>query len=129
MARLFYNQMEDVFDNKILCKNCNRQMKKARLNKNGFVMRAVVCERCGSRIVHPLDEQDYNKFKNLRNKEYKVKMRIVGNSYAVSIPKEIASFMKRQQKTFEELDQMVSLCFEDFGRLSLNFKKDRGDKS
>ena len=47
-------------------------------------------------------------------------MRLVGNSYAVSIPKEIVSFMNNQKKM---MDEMVKLCFEDFGRLSLNFKE------
>ena len=45
-------------------------------------------------------------------------MRLVGNSYAVSIPKEIVSFMEHQEKI---MDEMVRLCFEDFGRVSLNF--------
>jgi hypothetical protein len=44
----------------------------------------------------------------------------VGNSYAVSIPKEIVSFMNEQKKI---MDEMVKLCFEDFGRLSLNFEE------
>ena len=47
-------------------------------------------------------------------------MRLVGNSYAVSIPKEIVSFIQEQEKI---MDNMVKLCFEDFGRLSLNFRK------
>jgi hypothetical protein len=47
-------------------------------------------------------------------------MRIVGNSYTVSIPKEIVSFMMAQEKM---MDDMVKLCFEETGRLSLNFNK------
>ena len=43
---------------------------------------------------------------------------MVGNSYAVSIPKEIVDFIKEQEKI---MNDMVRLCFEDFGRLSLNF--------
>ena len=45
-------------------------------------------------------------------------MRFVGNSYAVSIPKEIVDFMNEQEKV---MDHMVRLCFEEFGRISLNF--------
>ena len=45
-------------------------------------------------------------------------MRFVGNSYAVSIPKEIVKFMREQEKI---MDDMVRLCFEEFGRISLNF--------
>jgi hypothetical protein len=108
----------DIFDNPILCKECSTRMKKAKINRNGFILRAVICSRCGERLIHPVDEQEYQRFKNLRKKEYNVKMRMVGNSYAVSIPKEIVSFIKEQEKI---MDDMVRLCFEDFDRVSLNF--------
>ena len=112
--------MTDIFDNTILCKKCNTKMQKAKLVKNGFVFRIMVCAKCNDKIVHPVDEQEYNKFINLKNKEFRVKMRLVGNSYAVSIPKEIVLFMREQEKM---MDEMVKLCFEDFGRLSLNFEE------
>ncbi len=112
--------MVDVFDNKILCKKCNVEMSKAKFSKKGFILRAVICPKCNSKIIHPVDEAKYNKFINLKNKEFKVKMRLVGNSYAVSIPKEIVSFMKRQEKV---MDDMVRLCFEDMGKLSLSFNE------
>ena len=110
--------MADIFDNPILCKECNSKMQKTKIQKNGFILRAVVCPKCSEKILHPLDEEKYNKFINLKNKEYKVKMRLVGNSYAVSIPKEIVSFMESQRK---RMNEMVRLCFEDMGRVSLSF--------
>jgi len=110
--------MIDIFDNKILCKKCDKQMQKGELVKNGFKIRTLVCEKCNEKILHPADESEYNKFVDLKNKEYRVKMRIVGNSYAVSIPKEIVLFIQHQEKM---MDDMVRLCFEDAGRLSLNF--------
>lgn len=108
----------DVFDNTILCKKCNVKMQKARVVKNGFLMRAMICPRCNEKIIHPVDEHKYHKFVNLKKKEFKVKMRLVGNSYAVSIPKEIVSFMNQQEKV---MDDMVKLCFEQMGKLSLDF--------
>ena len=112
--------MVDIFDNIILCKKCDTKMKKAKLAKRGFLFRAVICPKCDEKIIHPVDEQEYNKFINLKNKEFRVKMRLVGNSYAVSIPKEIVSFMNEQEKAMSE---MVKLCFEDMGRLSLDFNR------
>ena len=112
--------MADIFDNTILCNKCDVKMKKAEVTKNGFLLRAVICPTCNSIIIHPSDEQEHNKFINLKNKDFRVKMRLVGNSYAVSIPKEIVSFIREQEKI---MDDMVRLCFEDFGRLSLNFGK------
>jgi len=110
--------MTDIFDNTILCSKCNIAMTRKDFEKDGFLLRAVSCPKCNSVIIHPSDEQEYNKFVGLKNKDFRVKMRLVGNSYAVSIPKEIVSFIREQEKI---MNDMVRLCFEDSGRLSLNF--------
>jgi len=114
--------MTDIFDNTILCKKCNAKMQKAQIVKNGFLFRILICPKCHEKIIHPSDEAEYNKFINLKNKEFHVKMRLVGNSYAVSIPKEIVSFMREQEKI---MNDMVRLCFEDAGKLSLNFTEEK----
>ncbi len=120
--------MADIFDQKILCRKCNSKMQKVNVSKNGFIFRAVVCSngKCNEKIIHPADEAEYNKFINLRNKEFRVKMRMVGNSYAVSIPMEIAQFMNERKR---KMDEMVRLCFEDAGRLSLNFNMPEIEKN
>ena len=112
--------MRDIFENKILCEKCDSEMEKVKVAKNGFILRVIICENCNEKIIHPLDEYNYNKFINLKNKEFNVKMRLVGNSYAVSIPKEIVSFMNAQEKI---MDNMVKLCFEEVGKLSLSFNE------
>jgi phage FluMu protein Com len=111
----------DIFDTEIKCKKCNQVMQRSDFIKNHFAFRAIQCPECKEKIIHPIDEQEYKKFLNLKNKEFRVKMRLVGNSYAVSIPKEIVSFMEGQEKI---LDEMVRLCFEDFSRITLNFDKE-----
>ncbi len=111
--------MPDIFDNKILCKTCSQEMKPLEISKSGFVLRAIECPKCSSKIIHPKDEQEFNDFISLKKKQFNVKMRFVGNSYAVSIPREIVRFMKEQEKI---IDDMVRLCFEDFGKISLNFR-------
>ena len=82
----------------------------------------MICPKCNEKIIHPADQAEYEKFINLKNKEFHVKMRLVGNSYAVSIPKEIVSFMREQERI---MNDMVRLCFEDIGKLSLNFKEEK----
>ena len=52
-------------------------------------------------------------------------MRMVGNSYAVSIPKQIVDFIKEQEKV---VDDMVKLCFEDAKRISLMFGPEEDDR-
>ena len=113
--------MTDIFDYDILCRKCGSKMSKISLEKQGFVLRAVKCDKCNLKIVHPKDEKEFNDFIKLRNKTYKVKMRVVGNSYAVSIPKEIVNFIKEQEKV---VNDMVKLCFDDCKRLSLMFGED-----
>jgi hypothetical protein len=110
--------MADLFDNTILCGKCDEKMTPVQIAKNGFILRAVNCPKCNSKIVHPKDEQEYLNYTILKKKEFDVKLRYVGNSYAVSIPKEIVNFIKDQEKI---MDDMVRLCLEDFGRISLEF--------
>ncbi len=110
--------MSDIFDNGILCGKCNMKMNPIQIARNGFILRAVSCPKCNAKVIHPKDKQEYLNFTNLRKKEFDVKLRFVGNSYAVSIPREIVNFMKEQEKI---MDDMVRLCLEDFGRISLDF--------
>ena len=112
--------MKDIFDTIILCEKCDEEMQKSQIERSGFILRLVICPGCGEKIIHPLDQHEYNRFINLKKKEFRVKMRLVGNSYAVSIPKEIVSFINEQEKFMGE---MVKLCFEDFGKLSLDFNR------
>jgi len=118
--------MKDIFDNKILCSKCNKEMKPALISKNGFNLRVVKCPKCNETVLHPADKQEYQEFMRLKEKEYEVKMRMVGNSYAVSIPREIVDFMKEQEKMMTD---MVKLNFEKAGRLSLAFNTPEEESS
>lgn len=114
--------MTDIFDAKIFCKNCNEEMKPTIVEKAGAELRAVQCERCGDRIIHPADLGHLEQFRDLKRKTFSVKLRVVGNSHTISIPKEIINFMNEMHRqTRKEMDDMVRLCFEDFQRLSIRF--------
>ena len=117
--------MTDIFENTILCKKCRKQMIPIEIFRQGFNLRAVECPNCKEKIIHPADEAEFSKFTNLKRKDFKVKMRIVGNSYAVSIPKEIVDFIKDQEKI---MGDMVRLCFNNARRLSLNFGENEGEE-
>ena len=114
--------MTDIFDNKILCKNCNKEMFKTIVNRNGLELRAVECAKCKEKIIHPADLNGFEHFKDLKGKTFSVKLRMVGNSHAISIPKEILDFMNDQHRQMSKrMDDMVKLCFEDFDTLRLRF--------
>lgn len=110
--------MTDIFENTIICKECNTAMKPLSIQRNGIILRAVACPKCEEKIIHPHDEQRYKEFMTLKKKQFNVKMRFVGNSYAVSIPKEIVNFIKEHERI---MNDMVKLCFEEFGTVKLDF--------
>ena len=120
--------MTDIFDAKIMCKQCNREMQPTIVERKGFELRAVQCKQCGDKIIHPADLNGMEHFNNLRGKTFHVKLRMVGNSHAISIPKEIIDFMNEQHRAMrKQMDDMVQLCFEDLGRLSLRFWNGEGE--
>lgn len=110
--------MEDIFNNTILCNQCEEKTSDITVFKDGFNLRAKKCPSCGKIIYHPLDLEEYNNFNKLKNKQFQVKLRIVGNSYTVSIPKEIIEFHEELNK---EMDKLIKLSLEEPGKLSLFF--------
>ncbi len=119
----------DIFDAKILCKKCGVEMKQKILEKEGAQLRAVECPKCKDRIIHPADLNCLNRFNDIKDRTFNVKLRIVGNSHAVSIPKEIVDLINEQHKMMgeqhrrisKEMNDMVKMAFEDFGKLRLTF--------
>jgi len=99
-------------------------MQNSLISRNGFNLRIKKCPSCANVVVHPEDKTEYENFMRLKKKEFEVKMRMVGNSYAVSIPREIVDFMKEQENM---INNMVKLSFQDFGRLNLMFNTGNGE--
>jgi len=118
--------MTDIFDNTVLCKDCSTKMQKIRYVKQGFSFRTLQCLKCKNKIIHPEDKQEYQHYLNLKNKAFNVKLRIVGNSYTVSIPKEIVNFINEQNKL---IDDMVRLSFDSMNKLSLVFDEIRKEEN
>lgn len=113
--------MTDIFDTTIMCKKCGEEMEQTLVNKQGLELRAVECPKCHDKIIHPADINSYEHYNNLKDKTFHVKMRMVGNSHAISIPKEIVNFIQQQEKI---MDDMVRLCFEDMHNLRIEFGED-----
>ena len=114
--------MKDIFDATILCKECKIEMEPSSVKRENFSLRAVQCPKCNDKIVHPSDLNALEQFDSLKGKTFSVKLRMVGNSHAISIPKEIFDFMREQQRqTMKEMDDMVKLHCEDFRRMSVIF--------
>lgn len=125
--------MQDLFDQTVMCSECGKKMQKIVLIKNGFKIRALRCEKCQKIIHHPADIEEYKKYVQLRQKPFAVKLRMVGNSYTVSIPREIVDFHREQEQVHREQEQvhqrfakiqneMIKMFLEDVGRISLCFQ-------
>ncbi|MEK6935041.1 MAG: hypothetical protein AABW46_04140 [Nanoarchaeota archaeon] len=114
--------MEDIFNSTILCNKCSSETIDTTVFKDGFELRAKKCPNCNKISYHPVDLEEYNNFNKLRSKQFQVKLRLVGNSYAVSIPKEIILF---HEEINREIDKLIRLSLEEPGRISLSFNKVR----
>lgn len=110
--------MKDIFETTMVCEDCNQKTDKVITNKEGFQMRAWRCKDCQKLWPHPLDQQEYECFKQLQNKEFKVKLRLVGNSYTVSIPREIIDFEEEMQR---EMNDFIRISLEGPEKVSLFF--------
>ena len=109
--------MNDLSDTIIICKECNRRTVKGILNKNGFKIRCWKCPECGETWAHPGDLKEYEDFQKIKHKEFQVKLRMVGNSYTVSIPREIVEFGEIKR------DEIVKVCLDQPERVILFFSK------
>ena len=112
--------MEDIFNHEILCRVCNIKTIDADVNRGGYRLRAKRCPKCSKLIYHPLDLKEYENFNKLKNKRFQVKLRFVGNSYAVSIPKEIIDF---QEEFHREINKLINMSLEEPEKLTLFFSR------
>ena len=113
--------MSDIFNAKVLCDECNTKMEKTEILKEGFKVRALECQKCGKNYLHPEDEHKLKQFSKLRIKHFQVKLRMVGNSYTVSIPREIIDYQDEIQKRL--LNKMLFIALEEPEKLSIFFRK------
>ena len=105
----------DAFNNIILCKNCERKTEKGLTIKEGFKIRTLKCPNCNEISYHPLDLKEYDDFQRLRQKNFNVKLRLVGNSFCVSIPREILEFAEMEK----QMNKIIRMSLEEPHKLSL----------
>jgi len=125
--------MNDLYSGKILCPKCGTLTTKKVMVKDGFQLRILECPKCGNILYHPTDLEKYGEFNKIKNKQFNVKLRMVGNSYTISIPKEIIDFFEEAEESpiqdihrkikedMDRMSRMVTLAFEQANRLSLDF--------
>jgi ribosomal protein L37AE/L43A len=115
--------MTDIFENALVCENCDRKTERLHRVKDGFQLRIWKCHECHQEWIHPADQQDYDNFKRLKGKTFAVKLRLVGNSYTVSIPREIIDFEEEMQREMKEMNTIIRMSLEEPEKLSLYFSE------
>jgi len=109
--------MKDIYDATMVCDVCHNETQKSSVERDGFSLRTWHCLRCDKQWYHPVDLENYKEYAELKKKKFQVKLRTVGNSWIVSIPKEIIRF--------EEIERtkMVNLSLDEPGRIVLRFMR------
>ena len=107
--------MEDIYDAIVVCDICQGNTQKGNIHKDGFLIRNWECFGCHKQWYHPLDLENYRLYTELKKKEFQVKLRSVGNSWIVSIPKEIIRFEEIQTT------KIVNLHLDQPGKVVLRF--------
>lgn len=108
----------DILDHKILCRNCDTEMQKTIITRDNFEIRSLICPKCNEQIHHPKDLEEYKNFQKLKQKQFQVKLRMVGNSYAVSIPREIIEYTEVRRE-----GRIVNMSVNDPKTIKLSFSK------
>lgn len=116
-----YTKMKDIFNTIILCNECNSPTEKTHIQKESFQLRAWICPKCRQQWIHPADQTEYEDFQKLRNKTFEVKLRMVGNSYAVSIPREIIDFETEVLNMQRMMNRVIRMSLESPEKLSIFF--------
>ncbi|MBI4919327.1 hypothetical protein HY837_05310 [archaeon] len=84
--------MRDIWEENLLCTSCNSKTEKIVLSKDNFNIRTWKCKSCKKSWPHPLDYKKFEGWKEIKDQRFNVKIREVGNSAVVSLPREILSF-------------------------------------
>ena len=112
--------MKDIYDTTLICNKCGSHTTKSHVTKNNFDIRIWFCPDCKKKWYHPEDMKAYERYLQLKKKDFQVKLRSVGNSWVISIPKEIIRFQQDKTKT-----QIVKLNLDEPGKITLKFARIR----
>ena len=116
---VYIHMNRDLFETTVICNECKQGTFRSEILKDGFTIRCWKCDECRKEWLHPGDLEEYKQFIDIKRKEFEVKLRLVGNSWSVSIPKEIIRF--------EEVNEtkIIKMSMEEPGKLSIFFQRVR----
>ena len=69
---------------------CGRMASRSTVKYKEYEVRGWVCKKCKKEYIHPEDSLKISKLEALKKSGMKVKIRTVGQSLVITLPKEIA---------------------------------------
>ncbi len=115
--------MKDITHARVLCPTCNKETGRKLEIRQGFKLKFFECPKCSERFYDPSDLREFEEFKKLRDRRFDVKLRMVGNSFSVTIPREIIEFEEKFAQMEKEMDNMMRLSLEEPGKIRLRFRR------
>lgn len=80
----------------LICSECGEKTEQIIHSVEGFEQRAWKCPKCGDITIHPIDAQQYLRYKKL-SKEETVKVGKLADSLIIRVPKQIAEVLGLQK--------------------------------
>ena len=82
---------------------CGGMAGKSTVNYKGYEVRGWTCKKCKKEYIHPEDSLKISKLEALKKNGIKVKVRTVGQSLVITLPKELVELYGLEKGEFVEL--------------------------
>ena len=92
---------------------CGHMASKSTVKHKDYEVRGWVCKKCKKEYIHPEDSIKISKLEALKKTGIKVKIRTVGQSLVITLPKELAELYELEQ------GEMVELTPENLRRIEI----------
>ncbi len=115
--------MKTISNARVLCPECDKETIKRFEIRQGFKLNFFECPICSERFYDSSEIKEFGEFKKLRARRFDVKLRMVGNSFSVTIPREIIEFEEKFAQMEKEMDNMMRLSLDEPGKIRLRFRR------
>lgn len=82
---------------------CGNMASRSTIKYNDYEIRGWICKKCMKEYIHPEDSLKISKIEALKKSGIKVKIRTVGQSLVITLPKELAEVYNLEKGEMVEL--------------------------
>lgn len=92
---------------------CGGMARRSTVKYKNYEVRGWICKKCKKEYIHPEDSLKISKLEELRKSKVRVKIRTVGQSLVITLPKEIAKLYGLEK------GETVELSPENFKKIEI----------